>query len=572
MIRRYNENNLMSAANKLLVIGIDGAPYDLIARWTAEGQLPHLARLIERGQFGVLNSTIPVHSPTAWTTFTTGLNPGQHGIFDFVRREPGSYELRVVRADQIPGASLWRLLSDNGRQVGVINVPITYPPEPVNGFLISGLGTPDFADYAYPPSLKQELDAQGYRVNNKFFFVADRQDEWLADVMAMTDMSGRTALQLMAERPWDFFMVVFRNSDEICHFYWHHMDKSHPKHDPQAPARYQTAILDLYRRVDHWVGELVAAAGAQTNVVVMSDHGAGPLYRDVFLNEWLWQQGWLTLKEQAAGRKRWMALTRKLGITRANISDTLTRLNLHRLEVLIKRALGDRIRVLPRDERLEFHEAIDWSRTKAYSFGYYGQIFINLKGREPQGIVEPGAEYEAVREAIAQTMLALVDPADGRPVVDRVYKKEELYHGDYLDEAPDLLAIMRGLSYTTRKGYEFAAERGVIFREPYTGETGSHRLEGILAAVGPDIKQAPHLAPHPIQDLTPTLLHLLHCPIPTYMDGEVIGELLAPGFLEQHPPRYIETELAQGGDTAADWDATAEAEVAERLKKLGYLG
>jgi predicted AlkP superfamily phosphohydrolase/phosphomutase len=267
-----------------------------------------------------------------------------------------------------------------------------------------------------------------------------------------------------------------------------------------------------------------------------------------------------------------MEVARRLGVTRANISDTLTRLNLHRAEVLIKRALGDRIRVLPRDERLEFHEAIDWSRTKAYSFGYYGQVFINLKGREPEGIVEPGAEYETLREAIIQQLSGLVDPADGRPVVDCVYKKEDLYYGRYLDEAPDLLAIMRGLSYTTRKGYEFAAERGVIFREPYTDETGSHRLEGILIAAGPDIQASASLPPYAIQDLTPTLLHLLHCPIPRYMDGRPILDLLQPAFIEQHPLQYKDTEIRLRNDTPAGWDEAAEAEITERLKKLGYLG
>jgi predicted AlkP superfamily phosphohydrolase/phosphomutase len=309
----------------------------------------------------------------------------------------------------------------------------------------------------------------------------------------------------------------------------------------------------------------------------MSDHGAGPLYRDVFLNEWLWQQGWLALREETAGRKRWVELARNVGVTRANISGVLTRLNLRRLEVEIKRVLGERIRLLPRDERPEFHDAIDWSRTKAYSFGYYGQVFVNLKGREPQGIVEPGAEYVAVREAIAQQLAGLVDPADGRPVVDRVYRKEDLYHGRFLDDAPDLLAIMRGLAYTTRMGYEFAAQRGIIFRQPYTNETGSHRLEGIVAAAGPDIQPSTTLPPaalppHSILDLTPTLLHLLHCPIPTYMDGRPMTALLRPDFLRQYPPRYQEAVLAERVEQAAAWDEAAEAEVTERLKKLGYLG
>lgn len=558
------------STHKLLVIGMDGAPYPLIKKWAAEGQLPNLARLIERGSFGVLRSTIPVHSPTAWTSFITGLNPGQHGVFDFVRRLPGSYKLGVVRADQYPGASIWRLLSEQGRQVGVMNVPMTYPPEPVNGFLVSGLGTPDSSRYSYPPELQEDLEADGYKVNKKFFFVRDRQDEWLDDINAMTDKRGETAVRLLQEKPWDFFMVVFRNSDEICHFYWHHMDESHPEHDPSAPMRYRTAILDLYRRIDCWIGELVSAAGDDVNVVVMSDHGAGPLYRDVFLNEWLWQEGWLTMREAAMTGRGWLHAMQRLGLTRARISDTLTRLDMHWLETMIKRALGDRIYVLPRDERPEFHNAIDWSKTKAYSFGYYGQIFINLKDREPEGIV-PSEEYEALRDEIARRMMALVNPEDGLPVVDRVYKKEELYHGRYLADAPDLLAIMRGLTYITRKGYEFAGERGVLFREPYTDETGGHRLEGILIAAGPDIR-AGALPERPIVDLTPTLLQLQDCPAPDYMDGEPIDMMLTDTFLASHPLAVVPAEIRDREEMAGSWSTAAEADVTERLKQLGYLG
>jgi predicted AlkP superfamily phosphohydrolase/phosphomutase len=556
--------------HKLLVIGIDGAPHPLIARWAASGDLPNLAQLIARGGFGVLRSTIPVHSPTAWASFITGLNPGQHGVFDFVRRAPGSYKLSVVRADQYPGASIWRLLSEAGRKVGVMNVPMTYPPEAVNGFLISGLGTPVGATYCYPPDLQRELDAEGYRVNKKFYFVRDRQDEWLDDITAMTEQRGRTAVRLIREKLWDFFMVVFRNSDEICHFFWHHMDESHPQHDPAAPSRYRTAIRDLYRQIDRWVGELVTVAGEDVNVVVMSDHGAGPLYRDVFLNEWLWREGWLAMREgETSGGRGWARAMRRLGLTRARISDTLTRLDMHWLETAIKRALGDHIYVLPRDERPEFHNAIDWAKTQAYSFGYYGQIYLNVRGREPEGIVPP-EEYEPLREAIARRMMEIIDPEDGQPVVDRVYRKEELYHGRYLDEAPDLLAIMRGLTYITRMGYEFAGDRGVLFREPYTDETGGHRLEGILLAAGPDI-QPGALPERSITDLTPTLLQLQGCPTPDYMLAP-IDEMLTDAFRAEHPAIFLPGEIRGREEMVGSWDAAAEADVTERLKQLGYLG
>lgn len=560
------------AARKTIVIGMDGAPFELIDRWSKSGDLPNLARLINSGSFSILRSTIPVHSPTAWASYITGLNPGQHGVFDFVRREKDSYNLRVIRADQFAGASLWRLLSEHGRSVGIMNVPMTYPPEPVNGFLLSGLGTPDYVPFSYPEHMSAELNEQGYRVNKKFFFTPDRQDEWLEDIHAITDIRGESAVRLMKEKPWDFFMVVFRNSDEICHFYWHHMDETHPEHDPQAPVRYKTAILDLYRQIDHWIGEIVAAAGPECNVVIMSDHGAGPLYKDVFLNEWLIQEGWLTLKEEPETKRRWFNFVRRIGLTRENISDTLTRLNLHRLEVLIKQVLGDHIHVLPRDERPEFLNSIEWSKTRAYSFGYYGQIFINLKGREPEGIVAPGSEYEKQRQEIADALRALVDPEDGLPVVDAVFTREDLYSGTFLDEAPDLLAIMRGFTYMTRKGYEFAARRDELFREPYTKETGSHRLEGILIASGPDIKQGARLPEPGIQDLTPTLLYLQDCPIPDYMDGRIISDLLHADNLEKHPPQFEERPIQSRDATKDGWSPEAEAEVTERLKKLGYLG
>ena len=197
---------------KLLVIGLDGAPYPLIKAWAADGTLPNLARLIANGSFGVLRSTIPVHSPTAWASFITGLNPGKHGVFDFVRRDTDSYQLRYQRADQIAGASVWHLLGQHGRQVGVMNVPMTYPPEQVNGFLITGLGTPSYVTYTYPPELTETLNQQGYRVNKDAFYQPGQEDAWLADIYDTSERRARMTIQLMREEAWDFFMMVFRNN------------------------------------------------------------------------------------------------------------------------------------------------------------------------------------------------------------------------------------------------------------------------------------------------------------------------------------------------------------------------
>jgi predicted AlkP superfamily phosphohydrolase/phosphomutase len=306
----------------------------------------------------------------------------------------------------------------------------------------------------------------------------------------------------------------------------------------------------------------------------MSDHGMGPLYRDVFINEWLWEKGWLKLKEQPAGKKYGHAVFRSVGLTRKNISDTLTRLNLHRLEVLIKKVLGDRIQAMPRDERPEFTNAIDWSQTQAYSFGYYGQIFINLKGREPEGIVEPGPEYETLRQNIVSGLYELKDPEDGHPIVDKVYLREELFHGPSLEQAPDLLTIMRDLTYITRKDYEFASERGILFRQPYTDESGSHHLDGILITAGPSIQPQPDALPSPphIPDLAPTILHLMNCPIPNTLDGKILDSLITADYMKNNPVQSTAGTIGERQDDNEAWDEAAEAEVMERLKKLGYLG
>ncbi len=558
---------------KLLVIGLDGAPYPLIRNWVQAGYLPNLARLIDQGSFGVLQSTMPVHSPTAWASFMTGLNPGNHGVFDFVKREKDSYQFRFVRADQIGGISLWRLLSSYGRQVAVMNVPMTYPPESVNGYLISGLGTPIYATYTYPPEMTEELNAMGYRVNKDEFFTPGKEDEWLADIYNTSKRRAETAVRLISEKPWDFFMVVFRNTDEICHFFWHHMDETHPLHDPHAPDKYKNAIRDFYQQVDIWVGELLQAAGENVNVLIMSDHGAGPLYQDVFLNEWLWQNGWLHLNEVTSGTQVGHTVFRLLGITRQNISHILKRLRLQRLEVDVKKYLGDRIQLLPRDERLELSTAVDWTQTKAYSFGYYGQIYINLRGREPQGIVEPGEEYEKLCQDIANQLRVIVDPTDDLPLIDQIYFRNDLYKGDHLEDAPDLLCVMRGFTYITRKGYEFATRRGMLFAQPYTNETGSHRLEGILIASGPDICKPKTLRTSDIQDLAPTCLHLLGCPVPSNMDGKVISDILSTSFQTNHPIQYINYPYSDRlENTSVAWNDEMEKEITEQLRKLGYIG
>ncbi len=559
----------MARVRRVLVIGLDGATLDLIKPWAQAGHLPTLAELMARGSYGRLRSVYPVLSSAAWASFMTGMNPGKHGMYDFVRRHPGSYHLQPVTRQHMSGRSLWRILSDHGRRVGIVNVPMTYPPEPINGFLVSGLGTPDHRDFTYPPALSKRLLQEGYRVNRRIFHQRPGGERaFLDDTYDISEKLTRATLRLMGEEPWDFLMVVYRDTDEIAHAFWGYMDETHPAYDAIRAQPYRDAVMDCYRRLDRTVRELSAAAGPETTVLIISDHGTGPLYKDVILNEWLRREGFLVTRPPNAARHT----LARLGLTRANVSRALRGLGLSRVEGWTKDLLGERIRVLPRDTWGDFAEAIDWSKTQAYSYGYHGQIYINLSGREPEGIVTPGEEFECVRAQICQALRHWSDPDDGQPVVSAVYKADELFHGPSFGSAPDLIVVMRDLAYITRQGHEFGYQPGVIFTASPTHETGSHRLDGVLVASGPGLAQVNAEAPvASLMDIAPTVLHLLGCPVPESMDGQVLVDRLSSDWVARPITTYQYDDWAASMPQEGKLSIQEEQELLDRLRNLGYV-
>ena len=559
----------MARVKRLLIIGLDGATLDLIKPWARAGHLPAMADLMARGSYSYLRSVYPVISSAAWASFMTGMNPGKHGMYDFVSRHPESYRLRPTTRQHMSGRSLWRILGDNDMQVGVLNVPMTYPPEPVNGFLVSGLGTPNHQTFTQPQALGERLLQQGYRVNRRVFHQGPGSERaFMDDMYDVAEKLTQSALRLMDEEPWDFFMAVYRSSDEIAHAFWSHTDETHPAHDKARAQPYRDAILDCYRRLDQSVQKLVAAAGPETTVLIISDHGTGPLYKDVILNEWLRQEGYLVTRTAKTGRRT----LARLGITRSNASRILRALRLSRVESWIKQLLGERIDALPRDTWGDFSEVIDWSKTQAYSFGYYGQIYLNVSGREPGGIVPPGEEFERVRQQINESLRQWTDPDDGQPVVSQTFTSEELYHGPHAGRAPDLVVVMRDLAYVTRQGHEFGYKPGVIFTPPLTHETGSHRLNGVFIASGPGITKADGQAPTAsLIDIAPTTLHLLGCPVPESMDGRVLIDRLTPDWATRPVETCKDDDWAANAPQEEILSEREEQELLARLRNLGYL-
>ncbi|HJW83480.1 MAG TPA: alkaline phosphatase family protein [Anaerolineae bacterium] len=541
---------------QLLIIGLDGATLDLIKPWAAEGKLPALARLMQSGASGPLESTLPPVTSPAWPSFMTGKNPGKHGVFDFIRPRAGAFEM--VNASQIDGKLVWEILSDAGCSVGVLNVPITYPPRQVNGYMVPGLLSPDQGVSTYPADLLKSYRAElgRYRITPDVQFSPGQEDEFIADIHDLIDAQLRYALLLAKDRPTDVLMMHFLASDNASHALWRYMDTTHPRYAASLSARYGAALLMVYQHLDTAV-QLLTSNVQPHNTVVMSDHGFGPLHRTVNLNMLFLEAGLMHLKPKALTRLRYALFKR--GLTPRGVYRLLEKLGLQNLTAKVSRQARNQVV----GKFLSF-EDVDWARTMCYSMGHVGQVYLNLKGREPEGSVEPN-DYLAARQKVIDALTALRDPATGRPLVDRIIPREEAASGPYLDRAPDLHLILdayRAIAFPL-----FAAD-GQVISQQIRGDSGCHRLHGVFVASGPAFARGAVEGAR-IIDLAPTLLHVLGVPVPADMDGRVLVEVLAPELRA----RAVTTAEAPGHAAAqVDFTADEQAEVEERLRALGYLG
>jgi predicted AlkP superfamily phosphohydrolase/phosphomutase len=548
-----------------MVVALDGATPDLVETWAQAGHLPTLKRLMDQGVSGSLRSTFPPLTGPAWSSFMTGKSAGHHGVLEFFHPVAGSYQQALNSRLDIDGKSLWRILSDAGRDVGVVGIPLTYPPEPVNGCLITGLLTPpDARDFAYPSDLLQELEAHlgPYRLRHDEKYRKADPNPFLREQEEILEYNVQTALYLMDQKPWDFFIIHFYGSDRIQHEFWHLLDPDHPQHDPEERARLGNVVLDFYRRLDSAVARLEAALDEDTVLMVMSDHGFGPIHQFFNVNSWLLKQGYLKLKPHVITRVRRVLF--ELGLNYSVAARGLLRFGLGRRAAAVGRA---RRETLQRRLFLSLDD-VDWSRSRAYSLGNLGQLYVNLKGREAQGIVEPGAEYDALLDELSQALRALTDPGTGQPIVDRIFRREEVYAGPYAATSPDLAFLTKEMVTKPMGLSDFPSPR--VF-EPVYGSTGHHRMDGILICGGEGfVQQGARIDRARIQDLAPTILYLMDVAIPQEMDGVVLSDMFTQTVLARQPviAPAADPSLTGPGEGYKDED---EAKLMEMLRRLGYV-
>lgn len=553
-----------------MVIGLDGVPYELIREWAAAGYLPNLARLMERGVSGPLASTMPPTSGPAWTSLATGKNPGKTGIYDFLYRREGSYVFPPVNTTMRSGKTLWALLSEHGRRVGVVNLPISYPVERVNGSLVSGWMTPYYAkDFTWPPELASELDSAvgDYRIYPAETFSESRREAFFGACDELLDMLTKANLHVMRRDGHDFFMPVYFDTDRVLHQLWHYIDPEHPWNaaDSAAADEAQARASEVRRyftRLDADIGRLVEEFGVDARVAIISDHGMGRASRFVVLNNLLLQLGFIKLSDDVGTKLKAFAFRR--GFTLRNVHRLIDRIglakhaeykNVYSFDGLLKKFFLSFVNV-------------DWSRTRAYSYGrHYGSVFLNIKGREPQGAV-PRDDYDRVRDELIEAVSSYVDPELGREIVGDCIRREEVYSGERFEEAPDLILLPKDPSDIFYGLSDFGSSR--VWDETYR-YSGMHRPDGLFIAAGPGIRCAETYAGASLTDIAPTVLYWMGLPVPADMDGRPLVEIMTADHAASHS-----VEIGADASTGApvdrrEYGADEEEEIMDRLRDLGYM-
>jgi predicted AlkP superfamily phosphohydrolase/phosphomutase len=361
---------------RVVVVGLDGTPLSFVRKQIAAGALPTMKGLFDQGSLIEIKSTHPSVSCVAWSSMMTGKNPAKHNIFGFIDRTPGTYSIYLPNSSTMTSTTLWEILSGEGRSVIVMNVPVTYPPRAVNGYLVSGFDAPRLGGATYPDTLAPRLKTQDYEIDIDPWKARENLDNLYPDLVRVFEARVNAFFNLYKEKKWDFAILHIMETDRLYHFMWEHMEQGHPKYAGQ--------FMDFFALVDAFFGRLQKELGDEVTIVVMSDHGFCTLKKEVYLNRFLEDKGYLAYRPGEA------------------------------------KGLGD----------------IDPARTRAFTLDP-GRVFINLKGREAEGCVAPD-KYLELRSEIQAALLGLTD-GEGNKVVKEVFTKDQIYHGPNLDCAADLV-------------------------------------------------------------------------------------------------------------------------------------
>jgi predicted AlkP superfamily phosphohydrolase/phosphomutase len=532
--------------DRTLLLGLDGATFDVLDPYVDRGIMPFLGSLLARGARARLDSIVPALTPPAWTSLMTGKRPGRHGVFDFFQKEePGGIHFRFASSQDVQSPTIWSLAGDAGRRVTSVNFPLMFPAPPVNGCVVPGGMMPwrQLRLGCHPPGLFDRLKAlPGFNAREMLDMQLEVKavegcpdDEYAEYVELHITREQRwfdVARHLMREEPAELVGVLFDGVDKLQHLCWRFID---PACRPARPSGWEAAMIErcerYFRTLDGILADLVELAGPDATVVVASDHGFGAT-EDVFhVNTWLERRGLLAWADEQAEDR------------------------------------GDGTHMGFAEVTRHVH-AVDWSRTLAYAATPSSQG-INIVDRVPGGDEPLPADVRArVRAEIAVGLLEVRRPRDGRPLVAQVWTREEAFQGPHAEIGPDLSLLLADAGTVS-----ILPSEAVVARRPQL--RGHHRTDGVLIAAGPGIRAGVEVGARSIVDVAPLVLHRLGLAVPDDMDGEVPVDLLEPDELRARPPRSAHAAgpgiVRAAPPAELELDPEEQAGVIDRLRALGYV-
>jgi predicted AlkP superfamily phosphohydrolase/phosphomutase len=537
--------------SKVLMLGLDGATYNVLNPAFDAGHMPRLKALLGRGASGILTSTVPPYTPPGWTSIFTGVNPGKHGIFGFTlghAQEPKG----LVRLDRVTAPALWNAANAQGVPLGLFNIPMTYPAPAVDGFAVSGMLTPEGGgatpeSFTYPESLRDTIASAvgSYEIDIEVNYDEDWKSTAIIERLSRNLAQKRKALRALLDGHGDlsFLFAVLEAPDRLMHCHYKYIDPRCEHFDSSEAAPIRERVWAFFDEMDAVIDDLVTWAGADGFVVTMSDHGFGP--KDKVVNVNLALKEWGLLNVGGAG-----AVAQSAGLRR-----------------VARKAKKVVPRTMWRRAKGAAHSRIDWNKTSAFSAPNPQQgIYLNLQGRERDGTVSQD-RYDAVRDEVIERFEALTDPDDKAPVLTKMHKREDVMHGPQTHDAPDLFPVCRDYAYELSDGLFSESVLTDYRRLP----RGFHHADGIFGVAGPGIEARDGLRAS-LYDIAPTTLYLAGLKVPP-TDGTVLLDLLPKELTAERSVETLETDLplAGAGSASSPYSADEEAQIEESLRNLGYL-
>jgi len=513
---------------RVMVIGLDGATFDLIKPWADAGELPTFKKLMENGVWGELESTVPHITPPAWTSMTTGKNPGKHGIFDFLSIEKikDDWKLKLYTSRSKKSKEMWNYLND--KKSIVVNVPLTYPPRAINGTMITGMFTPNMksSDFTYPKEFKREIlkSFPDYVIELNWNRYKGKERKFLEDLYKMTE--GRIKLfWYLFEKEWDFLFFVFIGTDRMQHIIWD-----------------EKKLLRYYQYLDKFLGKVLnALENKNINLFLVSDHGFSKIKKRVHINTLLKEEGFLEMRRNNEN------FLSKLGISKESLSQFLVKYKLNKIYIALPPKILHIIRKSVPGKSNPVYD-LDLENSIAAMVGS-GSIFITEKNND---------NLKEIKSKIKSKLENLKDPDTKEKIIEKVFEKEEIYSGSMINKAPDLLLL-------PKKGYSLVHEVAPTITEKPNFKKADHALNGIFLAYGPGVKKGYKIENTKIYDIAPTILHIFGLPIPNDIDGKVLIEIFEEDSeFAKRKPEHVDPSYY-------NWEGEKE-KIKEKIKKLKLDG